>query len=70
MDYQTIKVTISDEGVATVTLNRPDVMNALSTQMRAELLHALREAPKSARVLVLTGAGTCGASEASSSRLR
>ena len=57
MDYQTIKVTISDEGVATVTLNRPDVMNALSTQMRAELLHALREAPKSARVLVLTGAG-------------
>ena len=50
-------MTISDEGVATVTLNRPDVMNALSTQMRAELLHALREAPKSARVLVLTGAG-------------
>lgn len=57
MDYQTITLTISDEGVATLTLNRPDVMNALNTQLRAELLHAFREAPKTARVLVITGAG-------------
>lgn len=56
MDYQAISLTIEND-IATVTLNRPDVMNALSTQMRAELLHVLREAPKNARVLVITGAG-------------
>ncbi|NNK65738.1 MAG: 2-(1,2-epoxy-1,2-dihydrophenyl)acetyl-CoA isomerase, partial [Rhodobacteraceae bacterium] len=30
MDYQTIRLTIED-GVATLTLNRPGVMNALNT---------------------------------------
>ena len=40
-----------------VTLNRPEVMNALSTQMRAEMLHAVQRAQGNARVLVLTGAG-------------
>ncbi|WP_435258631.1 enoyl-CoA hydratase-related protein [Thioclava sp. FR2] len=56
MDYQTITVTRTG-GVATVALNRPEVMNALSRQMRAELLAALKEASQSARVLVLTGSG-------------
>ncbi len=56
MDYQTITGTIED-GVATITLNRPEVMNALNAQMRTELLHALRELPAKARVLVLTGVG-------------
>ncbi len=44
-------------GVATITLNRPEVMNALSTQMRAGLLAALTRARDEARVIVLTGAG-------------
>ncbi|MBT8455910.1 MAG: 2-(1,2-epoxy-1,2-dihydrophenyl)acetyl-CoA isomerase [Rhodobacteraceae bacterium] len=57
MDYQTIRLTIED-GVATLTLNRPGVMNALNTQMRAEILHAAKAAPRDARVLVMTGAGT------------
>ena len=56
MDYQTITLTIED-GVAVLRLNRPEVMNALNAQMRAEILHAVRDAPKSARVLVVTGEG-------------
>jgi len=56
MTYLEIVVTEA-EGVATITLNRPEVMNALSSQMRAELLDAVRHAGKSARVIVFTGAG-------------
>jgi 2-(1,2-epoxy-1,2-dihydrophenyl)acetyl-CoA isomerase len=56
MIYETIRVT-AEAGVATITLARPEVMNALSAQMRAELLHAVKEAGRTARVLVLTGEG-------------
>jgi len=57
MDYATITYGI-DAGVGTITLNRPDVMNALNTTMRAEILDAVRRAPdEGARALVLTGAG-------------
>ena len=56
MNYSTIRYDVRD-GVAQITLNRPDVMNALNAQMRAELLHAVKAAAKEARVLVLTGKG-------------
>lgn len=56
MDYQTITSDL-EEGVAIVTLRRPEVMNSFNTQMRAELAHAVREAGQAARVLVLTGEG-------------
>jgi 2-(1,2-epoxy-1,2-dihydrophenyl)acetyl-CoA isomerase len=56
MDYQTITLEIEND-VAVVTLNRPDVMNALNTQMRAEITHAVQTAGTQARVVVLTGAG-------------
>lgn len=56
MDYQTITYKVND-GVAVITLNRADVMNALSTQMRAEITDAVRSAGKEARCVVLTGAG-------------
>lgn len=56
MEYETI--TREDEGgVAVITLRRPDVMNALNTQMRAEITHAVQAAGKTARVVVLTGEG-------------
>ncbi len=46
-----------DQGVATLTLNRPEVMNALSSALRQALLAAIARAEAEARVIVLTGAG-------------
>ncbi|WP_373489144.1 enoyl-CoA hydratase [Blastomonas sp.] len=49
-----------EDGVAIVTLNRPEAMNALSAALRAELaaamLHVAQD--KAVRAVVLTGAGT------------
>ncbi len=56
MDYSAITY-VNRNDVAVVTLNRPEVMNALNTQMRAEITHAVKAAQAEARVLVLTGAG-------------
>ncbi len=56
MNYQTLRLQIQDQ-IAVITLNRPDVMNALNTQMRAEITHAVRDAEHKARVIVLTGQG-------------
>lgn len=56
MTYEAIEYSVSDK-VATITLNRPDVLNGLSDQMRAEILDAVREAPKEAKVVVVTGKG-------------
>lgn len=52
-------VTEIDNGVATLTLNRPEAMNALSDALRAELAQAIDrlEADDSAGVLIITGAG-------------
>lgn len=54
--YQQITYQV-DAGVAVITLNRPEVMNALSAQLRAEMLDAVLRAGSEARVLVITGAG-------------
>lgn len=56
MDYQAITFVIRNS-VAVITLNRPELMNALNTQMRAEITHAAKAAEKDARVLIITGAG-------------
>ncbi len=56
MDYQTLTFDVAD-GLAVITLNRADKMNALTTQMRAEIEHAFGQAGKQARCAVLTGAG-------------
>ncbi len=56
MDYQTIRLVVEDD-IAILTLNRPEVMNALNTQMRAEILDAVRFVDREARVLVMTGEG-------------
>jgi enoyl-CoA hydratase len=47
------------EGYAVITMNRPQAMNALSRQLRAELAAAITEleAEPNIRVLILTGAG-------------
>lgn len=48
-----------DNHVATITLNRPEVMNALTREMYAELEQAFRDAHRDpeVRCVVLTGAG-------------
>ncbi|MGJ8584659.1 MAG: enoyl-CoA hydratase-related protein [Marinosulfonomonas sp.] len=56
MEYQTLKLS-QRENLAVITLNRPEVKNALNVQMRAELLHAVKSAQKTARALVITGQG-------------
>lgn len=56
MDYQAINLVIRNS-VAVITLNRPALMNALNSQMRAEITHAVKEAEREARVLIMTGAG-------------
>jgi len=56
MDYQAITLDITD-GVGILTLNRPDKMNSLTAQMRAEITYAMKDAAKTAKVIVMTGAG-------------
>ncbi|MGE0742808.1 MAG: 2-(1,2-epoxy-1,2-dihydrophenyl)acetyl-CoA isomerase PaaG [Hyphomonadaceae bacterium] len=57
MDFETILLDNAN-GVARVTLNRPDRLNSFTVQMHDELSRALEAISKSdARVLVLTGAG-------------
>ena len=57
MDYRDIQYSV-ENGLATVTLNRPQARNALTGQMRAELVHAIKRAGLAARCVVLTGAGS------------
>ncbi|MFQ6059124.1 MAG: enoyl-CoA hydratase/isomerase family protein [Anaerolineae bacterium] len=55
--YETILFTI-EEGVATITLNRPESLNALNQQMAEELLDALERCKQDAvRAVVIKGAG-------------
>jgi enoyl-CoA hydratase len=54
-------VTVEHDGpVAVVTMNRPEAMNALSSELRADLAAAMVEvdADDTIRAVVLTGAGT------------
>ncbi|MDR5684286.1 MAG: enoyl-CoA hydratase-related protein [Armatimonadota bacterium] len=56
--YETILYEVSD-GVLTVTLNRPEVLNAFNDRMSHEVQDALRRAErdKAVRCVVVTGAG-------------
>lgn len=59
MNYETILYE-KDGPVATVTLNRPDKLNALSDDLQAEVRHALEDAgwqDPAIRVIVLKAAG-------------
>ena len=58
MNHELIKVTEAD-GIVTITLNRPDRLNAFVGHMRRDLAEALEEAGSDphVRVVVLTGEG-------------
>jgi enoyl-CoA hydratase len=47
------------EGIATITLNRPEALNSFSKELVAEVLQAVEEAraDENVRVVILTGAG-------------
>jgi 2-(1,2-epoxy-1,2-dihydrophenyl)acetyl-CoA isomerase len=49
----------TQNGIATITLNRPDVFNAFNDEMSYELQDALKQVEKdsNARVLIITGSG-------------
>ncbi len=59
-DYATLKTADAGEHVLAVTLDRPEVLNALDTQMGRDLIDLcarLAAAPDAPRAAVLTGAG-------------
>ena len=58
MDFETITYELNEAGYAVISLNRPEKMNAMTAQMRAEIPAALHKAlSDGARALVLTGVG-------------
>jgi enoyl-CoA hydratase len=59
MDYETLKVAIGDDRVGIITMNRPEVRNAMNTQMMTDMrdcFAAFYVDHDAASCLVLTGA--------------
>jgi enoyl-CoA hydratase len=58
VSYEAIRYELAD-GVATITLNRPDVLNAMNNPMRVELLEVFTRlrSDEAVRAVVVTGAG-------------
>ena len=56
MSWEHIDLDVID-GIATITLNRLDFLNAFAGTMREDLLSAIQVAPNCSRALILTGAG-------------
>lgn len=58
MVYEQIKYEVSD-GILTITLNRPERLNAFTARMRDELIYAIdqADADDSVRVIIFTGEG-------------
>jgi enoyl-CoA hydratase/carnithine racemase len=57
-DFETILYAVED-GIATITLNRPDKLNAFTTRMMTELIAAfdLSDADDTVKAVIVTGAG-------------
>lgn len=56
MEYEILKLDV-DHGIATITINRPQVLNALNSHFFVEMNHLLDhlDADESIKVLILTG---------------
>ena len=59
MNYTTVKCSVEEDGIAVVTLNRPEILNVLSNTMCQEATRLLKslEADPNVKAIVLTGAG-------------
>src|ERR1700710_3296880 len=58
MTYETIKYEVAEQ-ILTITLNRPDKLNAFNAAMQKELIEAFDAADKddNVRAIIVTGAG-------------
>src|SRR5690606_26642201 len=58
MGFEAIKYDVAD-GIATITLNRPDRLNAWTRQMEADVREAMQQAgaDEAVRCIILTGEG-------------
>ena len=58
MSYSTILYDVN-ESILTITLNRPDILNAFNTSMLSEIIDALDRADADDRIrcIIITGAG-------------
>jgi enoyl-CoA hydratase/carnithine racemase len=59
VEYEAIKLEVSDDAIATLTLNRPEALNAWNGVMAFEFRHAIQalDLDDGVRVVVITGAG-------------
>lgn len=59
MNYQTLLTSLSDDGILTVTFNRPDVLNAINDEMRFEFRRLAEQLymDDAIRAVIFTGAG-------------
>ncbi|MEX2375241.1 MAG: enoyl-CoA hydratase/isomerase family protein, partial [Dehalococcoidia bacterium] len=57
--FETLEVAINEQGVATLTLNRPDKLNAINLKMMMELREAFRSLDEdlTAKVIVVRANG-------------
>lgn len=61
--FETLKVEIDADGIGVITMNRPDALNAMNTQMMRDLRDCFMQFyvdDSAARCLILTGAGDRG----------
>ncbi len=63
MAYEAIRYELAD-GVATITLNRPEVHNAMNERMREELTRCFGDLAQSAETRVVVVTGVAGGSSA------
>ncbi len=70
-DFETILYAV-DDGIATITLNRPDKLNAFTAKMMAEMIAAfdLTDGDDDVRAVIVTraGQGFCSCADLSASR--
>ncbi len=57
--FETLQVSVDDDGIATLTLHRPDALNAFTVTMATELERFFRDAARDddIRAIVVTGSG-------------